>query len=266
VSFHRLAVNIDLVREHFWSARVIEWLVVAGLVALARRSRAALLLVGGWFAAFVFVKGGYTSASVEDGSLFRVIMPAFPAFVLLLAALPLLLPHAPSRLRDFVPQRRWTTPRVRATLLALAVVVSAVVPLGAVAAARLTGGPVDAAMLSADGMPIPVNVELGVRAVAASGRVTLRWSPLSGSAGPVFYRVWRGAAASGDGFTCPPAPGARNCFVSLPEIGVTHTASYVDRPPPGRWVYRIAVAANWLDNPAFGDAYLVSEPRTAVGR
>jgi hypothetical protein len=265
VSVHRLAVNIDLIREHFWSARVIEWLVVAGLVALARRSREALLLVGGWFAAFVVVKGGYTSTSVEDGSLFRVIMPAFPAFVLLLAALPLLLPHAPSRLRDFVPQRRWTTQRTRIGLVAVAVVASAVVPLGAIAAARLTGGPADAGMLSADAMPIPTNVDLGLRATPGAGRVTLRWRPQSASGSPVFYRVWRGAAGS-DGFTCPPAPGARNCFVSLPEIGVTHTASYVDRPPPGRWVYRIAVAANWLDNPAFGDVYLVSAPRTTVRR
>src|SRR5262249_21117661 len=36
-------------REHFWIARVIEWLPIAGCVALLLRSRRGFLLVGTWF-------------------------------------------------------------------------------------------------------------------------------------------------------------------------------------------------------------------------
>jgi hypothetical protein len=100
-----------------------------------------------------------------------------------------------------------------------------------------------------------VNVDLGLRAAVSGGQVVLTWRPSGG-----FYRVWRGPAAQGDGFTCPPAPGARRCVVGLPEAGVTQTPRFAERPPPGRWVYRVAVAANWLDDPHYGDIYFVTMP------
>jgi hypothetical protein len=46
----------------------------------------------------------------------------------------------------------------------------------------------------------------------------------------------------------------------IPEVGVTKTARYVDLAPRGHWVYRVAVAANWLDDPHYGDSYVVSRP------
>ena len=38
------------------------------------------------------------------------------------------------------------------------------------------------------------------------------------------------------------------------------SASFVDRVPRGHWVYRVVLAANWLDDPGYGDPYLVSRP------
>jgi hypothetical protein len=106
LNWSHLADNIDQLREHFWSGRLIVWLVVAGLVGLARRSLTACFLVGGWFLAFALVKGSYVDANVSDGSFFRILMPAYPAFVLLIAAVPLLLPHLPGKLRPFRPALR----------------------------------------------------------------------------------------------------------------------------------------------------------------
>jgi hypothetical protein len=257
LNWSHLADNIDQLREHFWSGRLIVWVVVAGLVGLARRSPTAFFLVGGWFMAFALVKGSYAYANVVDGSFFRILMPAFPAFVLLIASVPLLLPHLPGKLRPF--RAAFATPRSRTRwgLVGAALLVSTVAPLAAFAASD-TQGKLDPVTASgATSMPVPGNVDLKLSASVHGRRVRLAWRSEKPAGGPVFFRVWRGPS---DGFTCPPAPGARLCTLVLPEIGVTKVARYVDRAPRGHWVYRIVIAANWLDDPQYGDPYLVSRP------
>ena len=262
LNWSHLGNNLDLLREHFWSGRVLQWLVIAGLVGLARQSRTALLLFGGTFAAFAIVKGSYANASVEDGSVFRIMMPAFPAFIVLLASIPLLFPHAPTKLlRPRAPMPVAGKPRARLAALGAALLVSGIAPLAAFAAARTTGGSADVALLGAGNMPVPVDIDVGLTAsVRPDGRVALRWRGARPAGGPVFYRIWRGPAAGGNGLTCEPALEARSCIVSLPSVGVARHGSFTDKPGKGRWVYRIAVAANWLDDPAYGDVYLVSSP------
>ena len=252
----RFTNNLDLLREHFWSGRVIQWLVIAGVIGLARASRPAAALVGGWFFTFAIIKGSYQSASFEDGSLFRILMPTYPAFVLLIASLPLLLPHATGKLRAWRPAFAEPLPLTRLVVICASVLVSAVIPLAAFAAARTDGG-LEPAVLNATTMPVPVNVDLGLAATVRDGRVTLTWKAGEPAGGPVFYRVWRGRQ---DGFTCPPTSGARLCKLVLPEIGTTHQGRFVDRHRRGRWVYRVALAANWLDDAGYGDPYLVSRP------
>jgi hypothetical protein len=110
-------------------------------------------------------------------------------------------------------------------------------------------------------MPVPTNVDLGLGARASGTDVVLRWKPQAASGRPVFYRIWRGRSGDGDGFTCSqPQVGGRSCLVALPEVGVTREPVFEDRPGKGRWVYRVTVAANWLNDPAQGDIYLVSRP------
>ena len=84
-------------REHFWISRVLEWLPVAGAVALLIRSRRGFLLVAVWFSAYLLIKGTYLPASVDDASFFRIVMPGFPAFVVLAAAVVLLVPGVRAR-------------------------------------------------------------------------------------------------------------------------------------------------------------------------
>jgi hypothetical protein len=249
--------NLDLLREHFWSGRLIEWLVIGGVIALARRSITAALLIGGWFFSFALVKGSYGHAGIEDASLFRVMMPAFPAFVLLIAALPLLVPHAPKTLRRaWRPAFKGPGTRTRAILIGVAVFLSAVVPLGAFAAVS-THGSLQPVEVQTTIMPVPSNIDIGAAASVHGRLVTLRWKPQGSFGGPVFYRIWR---ATTDGVSCPPQPGAPLCRLVMPEIATTDRTTFVDRAPAGHWVYRIAVAANWLHSAGYGDAYLVSRP------
>ena len=93
--------NMAQLREFFWSARVLQWLPFAGAFAVARRSLPLMGLLAGWFAAFLLVKGTPPQSTVESGSFFRLLMPAYPAYFLLGAALPLLVPGVARR----VPKR-----------------------------------------------------------------------------------------------------------------------------------------------------------------
>lgn len=246
--------NLDLLREHFWSGRLLEWLVIAGVIALARRSLTAALLVGGWFFAFAIVKGSFVGASIEDASLLRLMMPAFPAFLLLIAALPYLVPGVPARGAAATAGAPRLGVRARWALTGAAVIVTAVAPAAAFAGAS-TGSGIDVATIGSELFPIPANVDIGVEARVRHGRVVLTWRGEHLAGGPVFYRVWRGRT---DGFSCASQPGGRLCNVTIPEVGVSHTPTFVDRAPRGRWFYRVAVAANWLDDPQYGDPYEVS--------
>lgn len=105
-SFHQLQHNFTFIREYFYSLRVLEFLPLAGALAIARRSLPAALLIGGWFAAFLMIRG--SSTEVLNGSFYRAMLPALPAYVLLAAAIPLLAP-APRAFRGTVLARR---PRV----------------------------------------------------------------------------------------------------------------------------------------------------------
>jgi hypothetical protein len=185
-------------------------------------------------------------------------MPAYPAFLLLIASLPLLLPHAPAKVRAWLPAFAEPRPRTRWSLVGVAVLVSAVVPLAAFAAASTRGG-LDPAAVGTTIMPIPVNVDLGLTGSVHARRVTLTWDAGTPLGGPVFYRIWRGRT---DGLSCPPRAGAQLCTLVLPEIGTTHASRFVDHAPKGTWVYRVAVAANWLNDAHYGNAYLVSRPVT----
>ena len=110
--WHRLNLNLLAIKEHFWSLRVVEWLVIAGLIGLARRSLTAFLVVGGWFAAFVVTKATYPHASIDDASIFRdhdaVVSGVHPAArVARLPASRAVGAHASSpRIRHAAPARR----------------------------------------------------------------------------------------------------------------------------------------------------------------
>ena len=200
------------------------------------------------------MKGSYVNANVADGSFFRILMPCYPAFLLLIAAVPLLLPHLPEKQRSFRPAFATPRPRTRWSLLGAAVLVSSIAPLAAFAASDPRGG-LDPVTVDATFMPVPANIDLGLSASVHGRRVTLVWRHEEPAGGPVFFRVRRGRS---NGFTCPAAPGAKLCKVVLPEVGVSGVNRFVDTPGKGVWFYRIMIAANWHHDPQYGDPYLVS--------
>ena len=241
-------------REHFWVARVIEWLPLAGCTALLLRSLRGFLLVGTWFIAYLLVKGTYVLASIDDASFFRLLMPAFPAYVLLGAAVVLLVPRARARAAPVtaVPQRRLTL------AVAVAAVVFAVVPLGVIAATpRLHDGGEQALQVGIS--LIPVSTTIDAQAISVGDGVRISWRPQRTRGGSLFYHVFRGHEPDvGCGGRLNGA--SDDCRLYADDVGATRSSTFVDHPPPGVWIYRVGVAANWLNDPTLGDVYVISPP------
>jgi hypothetical protein len=256
-SWAHLQQVLDALREHFWASRVIEWLPVAGCIALLARSRRAFLLIGSWFIVFLLAKGTYIPASVEDASFFRILMPAFPAYLLLAAAVVLLVPGV----RPRPAERPLGLDRRKLTIaLAAAVTVFAVLPLGVIAAVPRLHDGAKSAVRVGDSL-IPVSQSIGLEAKAQGGVVRLGWHARRTAGASVFYRVLR-KKGPGDGAACPGR--LRNspdsCQLFMDEVGSSRSTTFDDRPGHGTWTYRIGVAANWLDDPKLGDVYVVSGP------
>jgi hypothetical protein len=247
-------------REHFWAARVIEWLPLAGIAALGLRSRRALLLLGAWFVAFLLIKGTYVPASVEDASFFRILMPAFPAYLMLAASTALLVPRMravpgpdPVHLRG----RRLTG------ALAAAAAVFVLAPAAVVAATPTLhdGG---RQVLTFTGSLLPVSTRPTPRATVDGSAVRISWDRRRSRPAAVFYRVLRSyPTLTNGGLGCSgTAKGSNDCRLYMQIAGSTKASTFVDRPGPGTWTYRVGVAANWLDDPTYGDVTVVSHPIT----
>ena len=132
VDWGRFTDNMAGLREFFWSQRFLQWLPLAGVIAVARRSVPLALLLGGWLLAFGVVLGSQPEAGPEGGGMFRVLLPALPAYVLLTAAIPLLVPTLAVRLGTKLDP---LAPGYRPgrSALAIAAVLLALVPLATAA-------------------------------------------------------------------------------------------------------------------------------------
>jgi hypothetical protein len=240
-------------REHFWLARVIEFLPLAGCTALLLRSLRGFLLVGSWFIAYLLVKGTYVLASIDDATFFRLLMPAFPAYVLLAASIVLLVPGVRARPEQATPLVG--ARRLRFTVIAAAVVFAGV-PFAAIAALpRLHDSGTKAAQL--DISLLPVSGAVAPRAVATPSGVRLSWRAQPSKGASVFYRIYRGKQPDiGCGGRLNNA--ADDCRLYADDVGVTRGTTFVDHPPPGDWSYRVGVSANWLNDSSLGDAYVLS--------
>lgn len=262
--------NLDLLREHFWSGRLLQWLAVAGAIGLAIRSSRAFFLIVGWFALVLVIRWTRPNASIEDASLLRLMIPTYPAFVLMLAAIPLLFPRVARRLRSESGGLPSPRANVRRGLVALTVVVTAVAPLAAIAVASPVHGPTPLAGFQQTAL-IPTNIgiglrarttatnlDVGLRAGTIGTKVSLSWTATHAIGGPVFYKVFRGPPAAADEFRCN-GDTAQRCNYQGVEIGVVSRAAFVDYAPIGTWAYRVGVGANWLNDPSAGDIYVLSK-------
>lgn len=247
-----LRQNLDELREWFWSVRLLEWAPLAGALAVARRSVPVAALLASWLAAFVVLKGTSHLATVSSGSFFRYLMPAFPAYLLLAAAVPLLVP----RVAEAVV-RRWPPlpePRLpRAALVGTAVVL-ALVPLALAGLARPVARPDDLVLVNRILTPVDDDFELAIRPDGEARE--LRWETTGDR---VFYRVYR-TAAGGEDVTCTDGGGTGECTLELLLLGTTREGRFRDGSPPPGSIYRVGRAANWRDDEAGGDVFAISPP------
>jgi hypothetical protein len=103
VSKDAFDANMAGLREYTWSNRILQWLPLAGAIGVARLSPLAAILLATWFGAFALAYGASPNIGVGDGGLFAALVPAFPAFALLVVSVPLLVPTLPNRIETGSP-------------------------------------------------------------------------------------------------------------------------------------------------------------------
>jgi hypothetical protein len=252
-SWAHFSDNLDELRELFWSLRLLEFLAVAGAVALIRRAGAKGVVVVAWFGAYCILKGGSPLAQVPSTTYFRLTTPGLAAYFLLAASIVLLVPGwgryartvAAPAARSFRPGR---------PLIAAAVVL-ALVPFVAVVAAS----PAPAGLIARHGASsneAPISDAFALTARPAGEGVRLSWRAPGTGRSSGFFLVYR--AEKGDGCTLPGA-GAQECQLEMQFAGQTRGTSFEEGRARGRYWYRVALAANYLnDGNAGGDLMLLS--------
>lgn len=251
--------NMAQLREYFYSARVLQWIPLAGVLAVSRRSLPIAGLLAGWLGVFLFTKGTVAQSTVDSGSFFRLMMPAYPAFFLLFVALPLLVPSVARAVRR-VPVPPPPRPLGRRTLGVLAIAF-VLLPLAMIAAPKPISDE-DPSAISVNGIPVPVSDEIRVTVAADGPRRTLTWAHPDFGSTAVFYRVFRTEAGGAD-LDCIGAA-ASECRLQMLTLATTRAARYVDESPPEDALYRIGIATNWENNSEGGDVIVVSRPIPAT--
>jgi hypothetical protein len=123
--------NMANLRENFWSNRMFQWLPIAGTIGMLRLLPPAAALAGGWVATTAVVSVS-APASFDQGRFFIDLIPTWPAYALLVAAIPALVPTLASRLGDRLAGESRVTPVSRVTVIALALILAAVAVLASV--------------------------------------------------------------------------------------------------------------------------------------
>ena len=138
IDWSHLQNNLDGLAEVFFSLRVLEFLPFAGAIAVARRSWALAIALSTWFWLYFVIKGSDSVASVDSGSFFRLLLPAIPPLLIMVACLPVLVPRFGPMLAKRYPV---PVPRIPGKRLLIAAgVLFAFVPLVAAAALQPIGG------------------------------------------------------------------------------------------------------------------------------
>jgi hypothetical protein len=248
-------------REFFWSARVAQWAPLAGLVAVLRVRRAAIAaLLGGWLAAYVVVKGFSPRADIQANTFWRLLMPAWPAYLLLFASIPLLVPTLARRLGERI--RPVESTQVSRRWIGAAAVLIVVIPGVAIAASTPVEPPTPEVVQDFPGSniltPVDDGIELTVQREGAGRRLT--WSDGNDWRADVFYRVYRQDGKDEDTACLLSGGTAWYCYVTGTPIGTTRERTFLDPSPPPTATYRIGVGTNWADDPAAGDVFVFSPP------
>ncbi|HET9461833.1 MAG TPA: hypothetical protein VFO56_07855 [Gaiellaceae bacterium] len=267
--FEHWKEQMNELREFFWSARLAQWAPIAGLIAVLRVRRGAIAAVlGGWLAAFLVVKGFSPRASIQSNTFWRLLMPAWPAYLLLFASIPLLIPTVARRLghRMKTPQ----APAIARRWIVVATIASVALPAAALAASSPSDPPTSALFQGAPGgegsdILAPVDESISLKVVPEGSGTRLTWTDDANWRGDVFYRVYRFDGA-GEDTTCYLSGGvASYCYLTGTALETTREQTFLDASPPPGATYRIGVGTNWIDDPGEGDIFAFSPPVTAGG-
>jgi hypothetical protein len=283
LNWHSYGQTIVDLREVFWSRRLLEFLPLAGVVAIARSSFAKTAFVGGWFFTFFLLK--VPRASVDDASIWRLLTPAWPAFLLLIAALPLLLPGVGGKLVR--ASKALSGGPIRFTRgLTIALGAVTVIPLLVVLALAPLKNQTAARLEDLD-LYVPQDTSIKLDAVERNGAVQLSWKGGGSGNAKGFYRVLRERPVSDVLTGSPPFPKAHDgllchqvqqsgsmvhiplsrCTLHMDDIGGTAKHTWTDHPPAGgKWVYRVEAAANWVNDATKTDPFTFSRPVTVTVR
>lgn len=248
LDLHHLGMELRDLMEVFWSVRLLEWMAVAGAIAALRRGRARGAFLAVWFVMFCVVKGSSDQASMSTTSYFRLTEPGLPAFALLVAAIVYLVPARRRHVSALPPRpvSRW--------VIAATAVIGGIVPLALVLAVRPQQG--EGVTLRDNQRSTEAPISAGWTARRSGNRLT--WSPIGGHGTRVHYLVLRVDPATG-GCT-PPESGARECYLEGTPVTTTRATSVV--VPKTSATYRVAAAANYLDEANGGDLMLLGPPVT----
>ncbi len=257
-------LQMDQLREFFWSARLAQWAPLAGVLAVIRVRRGSIAaLLGGWLAAFLLVKGFSTRADIQANTFWRLLMPAWPAYLILFAAIPLLVPTLARRLGDRLRPLEFRPLEFR--WVVVAAVLAVAIPAVAIAASSPSTRPERAVFQDdVDNFILtPIDDDVVLEGERTSAGQRLSWTPGGPWLGDVFYRVYR--LDEGPDVECEHTDGSRSvyCFVRSAPIATTRDPEYLDVDgPPGAW-YRIGVGTNWLDDDTQGDVFAFSRAYVA---
>jgi hypothetical protein len=221
-----------------------------------RRGAVAALFTG-WLGAYLVVKGFSERATIESGSFWRLLMPAWPAYLVLFASIPLLVPTLARRLGERV--RAPSTSAIAPGWVALGLAVTVVLPAVAIAASSRLEPPTPTVVQEFPSgnilTPIEDEIQLDVERVERGQKLT--WSsPISRA--DVFYRVYRSDGP--EPVTCALSAGAAwSCYLRATSLETIRGREYVDTSvPAGSATYRIGIGTNWLDDPSLGDVFVFS--------
>lgn len=262
---HHWRIQMSQLREFFWSARLAQWAPFAGILAVVRARRSAIAgLLTGWLGAFILVKGFNENADIQANTFWRLLMPAWPAYLLLFASIPLLVPTLVPRLRERFAPPAENALRVRWVVVLLALTV--VLPAAATGASSRVAPPTPAIVpetASGDILtPVDTSIEVTAEKVGKGQQLWWRDGPWRAN---VFYRVYRSTHPHRDLLCTTSNSVAWVCHFEGEQIGQTRDHTFVDADAPRGATYRIGVGTNWANDPNLGDVFAFS-PLVRAGR
>jgi hypothetical protein len=258
IDFHHLSVNVHDLGQTFWSVRLLEFLLFAGAFGLVARARWKGAFVVGWFVAFALIKGTVTFANVYDTSLYRFLLPAWPAWTLIVAGAIFCWPsggaararqraRAIARASD-IPSPSWSVVFAVALVLSigpfLLITADSAAKPGAIIQENYTGAPIPVADFDLKAQQLSLH------------SVRLTWRNIGTKRAKTTYVIFK---AGNDG--CDPLYVALPlCRFKMQFIGSTHGREFVDSQAVTRRFYRVGLAEGSVIQVDYQSFLLMSKP------